>query len=524
MPEDLENDATASGRQPPARRARIPTQYAEGDARLQDSPHCLAGSSGHRFPWRGVLLRGAAVLLGLSPLLLCELGLRIAGWERADEIRDPYVGFTALHPLFSLDRASQQYRIPAHRLALFCAESFGAVKGAGERRVFCLGGSAVQGRPYAIETAFSRWLELSLQAADPRHAWRVVNCGGVSYASYRLVPIVREVLRYQPDLLIVYTGHNEFLEDRTYHHIRRTPQALVTLQGAMSHLRTYQACRTVWRGRRPLLAPDARARLDYRDGLTGYHRDDPWQRSTIAHFRNSLQRMLRLAREADVPLILCDPVADLKDTAPFKVEPSTDLSRSDRRQFASLCRRAAGAGIEPSARADILAAAVALDPRHAGAWYDLGRAWLDAGLPVLAEQALTMAKDEDVCPLRMLEPMHAVLRQVAAEGNVPLVEVRENFARTSFQGIPGREWLVDHVHPTIAGHQFIANLLLEAIAAQGLVRLAPGWISRRDALYQAQCDALPADYFPRAAERLRGLRRWTEGRAYQVPDPTAASR
>ena len=31
-------------------------------------------------------------------------------------------------------------------------------------------------------------LELSLRAARPEREWDVINCGGVSYASYRLVP------------------------------------------------------------------------------------------------------------------------------------------------------------------------------------------------------------------------------------------------------------------------------------------------------------------------------------------------
>ena len=63
-----------------------------------------------------------------------------------------------------------------------------------------LGGSTVQGRPFSIETAFSTWLELSLTAADPSRIWQVVNCGGVSYASYRLAPIVDESSCYKPDL------------------------------------------------------------------------------------------------------------------------------------------------------------------------------------------------------------------------------------------------------------------------------------------------------------------------------------
>src|SRR5262249_61251249 len=100
------------------------------------------------------------------------------------------------------------------RLNHFRPDSFAAKKSPHEFRVFCLGGSTVQGEPFEIETAFTTWLELSLQAADPERKFDVINCGGVSYATYRLVPVLQEVAGHQPDLIIFFEGHNEFLEDR----------------------------------------------------------------------------------------------------------------------------------------------------------------------------------------------------------------------------------------------------------------------------------------------------------------------
>ncbi len=64
-----------------------------------------------------------------------------------------------------------------------------------------LGGSTVQGHPFSVETSFTTWLELSLKAADPSRHWRVVNCAGVSYATYREAIVVKELLGYKPDLL-----------------------------------------------------------------------------------------------------------------------------------------------------------------------------------------------------------------------------------------------------------------------------------------------------------------------------------
>ena len=110
--------------------------------------------------------------------------------------------------------------MPIARQGFFRPESFASHKGSREFRIFCIGESTVQGNPWGIETAFSTWLELSLRAADPSREWQVVNAGGISYASYRLSPIVAEVLQYQPDLLILCVGQNEFLEDRTYAPLR----------------------------------------------------------------------------------------------------------------------------------------------------------------------------------------------------------------------------------------------------------------------------------------------------------------
>src|SRR5690606_14658222 len=122
------------------------------------------------------------------------------------------------------------------------------------------------------------WLELGLKAADPSRDWDVVNCGGVSYASYRLVPILEEVLGYDPDLLVVCTGQNEFLEDRSYAHIKDAPEALAWPQRQISGLRTYNMLRGAFlnaAGRgdpepaegRAEFGPESDAMLDWKGGV-----------------------------------------------------------------------------------------------------------------------------------------------------------------------------------------------------------------------------------------------------------------
>ena len=77
--------------------------------------------------------------------------------------------------------------------------------------------------------------------ADASRTWEVINSGGVSYASYRVANILEELTEYEPDLFVVYTGHNEFLEDRTYRSMIEMPAALRGIGALLSSTRTYSA-------------------------------------------------------------------------------------------------------------------------------------------------------------------------------------------------------------------------------------------------------------------------------------------
>ena len=70
-------------------------------------------------------------------------------------------------------------------------------------RIFGLGGSTVHGRPYENDTSFLKWMELELSGRDSTRDYETVNCGGLSYASYRLTTLLSEVLQYDPDLIVI---------------------------------------------------------------------------------------------------------------------------------------------------------------------------------------------------------------------------------------------------------------------------------------------------------------------------------
>jgi tetratricopeptide (TPR) repeat protein len=484
----------------------------------------------HRPVWKAVAFRCGAVLLGLMPLIAVEICLRALGLGKPTDFNDPFVGFSDIHPLFVLNKNAGTYEIPKSRQTHFQPESFAAVKPANEFRIFVLGGSTVQGRPWSIETSFTTWLELNLNAADPSRQYEVVNCGGVSYASYRLVPILQEVLRsdpdgglrYQPDLIIFCEGHNEFLEDRSYGSIKSTPAVLAWPQRQVARLRTYNVLREgivqltaadekASPDKRVILGPEADARLDWKDGLAKYHRDEKWQADVTAHFELNLRRIAAIADGANVPLVFVSPVSNLQWT-PFKPEHRGGLTAAERQQFDALLAEASELyARDQEAALTLLQQARAIDDQHAGVHYELGMCLLVLGRHEEAQAALIQAKDLDVCPLRMLEPMKQTIANVAAETGTPLVDAHALIATKSRSGFPDEQWMIDHVHPTIEGHQLIADAIAAKMAELRLVAPDPGWEQARDQAYLQHLASLPHAYFERGKDRLRSEQGWAHG-------------
>lgn len=422
----------------------------------------------------------------------------------------------------------------------FCPASFAAIKPPGTRRIFVLGGSTTQGRPFSTETAFATWLELHLQAAAPGDRFEVVNVGGVSYASYRVAGILEEVLGHHPDAIVLYTGHNEFLEEQSYRAVKSSRNSAADWLASRSAVvrrlrlglaridsRSLDISRPDPEASDPgRFAAEVSARLDRVGGLRDYCRDPEQWRRIEADFAMTLRRMAGRCRDAAVPLVLCVPASDLVTTPPFKVEIDGTLD-SPARDRAQRCW---GVVEDPqaSSEAKLRAAGQCLriDPGHAGAHYVAGRLLqerLRRGIPADREDQiathLRAARDWDVCPLRARTAMEDSVRRVAAEFGLPCVDVPALFDERSLSGsrvpdgIPDPEWFVDHVHPTIHGHQRIAAALADRFEAMGWIRQTAASRDRYETFAAEHWGSLGEDYFERGRQRLEGLRRWAAGRS-----------
>jgi len=432
--------------------------------------------------------------------------LWVAGVKTDHEMSDRYAGFISHVPHFvarSPEGAATLIEIAPHKKTVLNDISFAREKPPNTFRIVCLGGSTTFGRPFFDETSFPGWLRLWLPAAAPSQKWEVINAGAISYASYRVAGLMEELAKYEPDLFILYVGHNEFLERRTYDDLLKQPVWFREVTSLAGHTRTASLVRQALQvfdansssaTTLPILPGEVQSIPVDAVGSEAYQRDDALRREVVAHFEASLDRMLALADSVDARVMLVVPACNLADFAPFKSEPAAELSPPAQRQwqlhFAQALKLTQQAKF-PEALA-VLDQAAAIDDRRADLHFARGQ--LLVGLQRYKDAALALrrAKDEDICPLRAIEPIVAAVRQAANSPNVLSVDFENVLSQRAPHSIPGKTQFHDHVHPTIESNRLLAWAIIEQLSAAGLADLDPNWnpqvAEQLAASYEAQWD------------------------------------
>ncbi|MBI5443230.1 MAG: tetratricopeptide repeat protein [Deltaproteobacteria bacterium] len=462
-----------------------------------------------------------ASLAGCSLLLLLEVVLAVLGVMPLSR-EDPFVGFEGTQPLFvrAEGGSGTTYVLNPIKRPYFNEQSFQMPKPGNTFRIVSFGGSTTYGQPYINNTSFTAWTARVLQTYDGARAYESVNAGGISYASYRVRRLMEELAQFSPDLYVVYSGHNEFLERRTFGSLLAEKPALRRARAALHRSRIYSvALRAVdglrgggGSGRKTLVGDGVSAILEQVAGPELYHRDPTFREGVIRQYRYNLESMARLSKEKGIPLVLCTLPSNLSGVSPFKSEHRAGLDEGQLTRWKAAFSRgeaALGAGRCEEALA-ALAEAERIDDAFAQLHFLKGRALVGLGRTGEAYVAYDRAKEEDVIPLRALDAFNDAVRDVARREGVALADVETVFRRWSPGGIPGPTLFEDHVHPTLEGQQAVALLVVDAAAKAGVVPLsAERWLAHRAEAANRLGGLLAA-----VSPRYRAMGSWVVGRTY----------
>jgi tetratricopeptide (TPR) repeat protein len=431
----------------------------------------------------------------LAVFAIVEMVLMAVGVAPVTSLEDPFVGFSKQLPLMesSIGPDGQELMSTAqNKVNWFNEQSFLRKKPENTFRIFCMGGSTTYGHPYWDSTSFSRWLREFLPISDPSQLFEVINAGGISYASYRVAGLMEELAHFEPDLFIVYSVHNEFLERRTYSGMFDQSEFSMHLRSSLSQTRTWAAMeRLIGKVRgKPSASKDEKRNastlpgevdeiLNHTIGPVDYHRDDAWQADVLNHYEFNLNRMVKIARSVGAKIIFLTPASNEKNCSPFKSEFASSVGDNHRQQVQFLLRQAA---IEheddnPAKALEILEAALEIDSRYPEAHYRMGQVHFSQKRYGEAMKAFRVALNEDVCPLRAVDEISSAVRRVGEQQRVPVVDFESRLRALCIKqhghSILGEEYFMDHVHPTVEVHQQMARWIHQDLQTHGIVQGKP---------------------------------------------------
>lgn len=455
---------------------------------------------------RGQRMLFTAIMVAIPVLffLLLEGGLRLVDYGDSYPLVKTGTRFGKEKAFLNRQVARRYFNLPPEIVPEPSEEIFDVAPRKDAFRVVCLGGSTTAGFPFEINATFPFQLQFRLRNALLDNWVEVINVGISAVNSYTVLDLLPEILELEPDLVLIYMGHNEYygaLGVGSTQYVSGN-RHLVKAYLALRKLRFFQLMENIVLGIQRLGSGDEVAGKPdpsmMRAMSAGKHipfGSDLYE-AGAENFRGNLDEIVATVKSAGVPVMVSTLVSNLRDQPPFVSRFAPGLDSSAVRRAEGLLD-AAGAALAAGAadRADSLATmAVIIDSTHAGARYLRGRTLLAVGDTAAARPHFVAAREYDQLRFRAPARFNTIIREVARARDVPLVNMDAVFAGGSPGGIPGNDWFLEHLHPTFDGYRLMAQAFFEAIRIHQVARPKAPITYRETLLRERQIDEVLATF------------------------------
>ena len=332
-------------------------------------------------------------------------------------------------------------------------------------RIFCLGGSTTRG-------PFPTLLHELLKRSNADKTVGVVNLGIDTFNSYQVLDIAKKLPQYDPDLLIIYMGHNEIYGPLgvASNVALGTSRDVISLILRLREIKIFQLANNIYS---KLRAPSNRVEKEgspYKMMVnSSLAPDHPLREQAIENFRGNLHEIISIAKRHQIPVILGTIVSNIRDWHPFDSEPPP--SSLDVIQWQQLLENGKAAfaqnHLEEAER--IYQAAIELFPSHAQTHFDLGHVYLAQGHQDKAKRSFTRARDLDILPIRAPSEVNETIKSVAKETDIILADLETVFQDCDPKSVIGKPMIVEHLHPSNEGYYLIASHLANVIFKEGFL-------------------------------------------------------
>ena len=323
-------------------------------------------------------------------------------------------------------------------------------------RVVVQGGSSAAGFPYGKWASLAGMLGQRLRRSEPDRVIEVISTAMSAINSYALLDFADEVIAIDPDVVLIYAGHNEYLGvlgvGSAYGAGRSPAYTRFLLNLRRSHL--FRAMQSAYGAMTP--APDSEAQRSgtlmariARDRAIAY--GSPVYRAGVEQFAYNLSALLGHYADAGVPVLIGSLASNENGQPPFISEAGNENS------LAALRKLSSGAGPGENT---------------ADGFFTIAQQLERAGSTTEARDGYRWARDLDALRFRAPTQMNDVIREAAAETGAIIVDVEAALASSSRNAVIGNSVMLEHLHPNLRGYFLLADAYFQTLTRQPG---GPGW-------------------------------------------------
>ncbi|MCW8961057.1 MAG: hypothetical protein OQK29_05790 [Ignavibacteriaceae bacterium] len=374
------------------------------------------------------------VIIPVLFFILLEACLRLFNYGRDDRV---WVDVSSDMQILNPEIASR-YFFTIRNLP-FSVESFiYKEKKKNSFRIFVLGASSGAGYPYLSSASFSKFIRKKLEILYPEKVIEVCNISMSAINSYTIRDLVQEVLKKNPDLILIYLGHNEYYGALGVGSLESlgSSRFIVNTTLWLNKFKTVELLRNfiktilgIFSSAKESTSGTMMAQMA-KDKLIEYNSDIYWK--GIKQFEGNLHDILQICKESNIPVITSTLACNLKDQKPF-------VSVKDSKY--------------PSADEEFFEAKEKLDLNE-----------IDS-----ARSLFIYAKELDALRFRAPEEINRVIIRLCEKIGYPFIKSDSLLNVASNDGIVGDNLITDHLHPNVRGYQIIGNSFFGAMKKNGFL-------------------------------------------------------
>ena len=373
------------------------------------------------------------ILIPVVAIVLLEISLRVFSYGRVYDQWIPIEeGKLTLNPDIAFRYFYNSEKVPSANY-----NYFDQVKKGNSFRIFVMGGSSAAGFPFTPNGAFSRYIKKRLQLLYPEKNIEVVNIAMSAINSYALRDMMSGVLEEEPDLIIIYAGHNEYYGALGVGSVETLGDTrfIVNTVIWLNQFKTFELLRDVIKWFSGIFSEPIQqdgtlmARMSQRQ-MIPFNSEKYF--AGINQFEGNLKDILQMAKGENIPVILGLLVSNLKDQRPFESIEDDNFPSAD-------------------------------------SIFKLSGENLMKGNISEADSLFRFAKDLDALRWRAPEKINEIIRSLGKQFGYSVVELDSVFNAESENGIVGDDLITDHLHPNLRGFQIMGREFINTALSSGIL-------------------------------------------------------